>query len=330
MLALGGLKHWSIQGVFASTYSAAHDWWLNFRKNLFESNLLNYHFQVLLAMLSSHHPVNLEVFTHVSPICTWPWMLPRGKLTITSWKTASRGPILRRRKATCPGTVKAKSMHNSNKRSWPFQANQGMMSAGGGRWFFFTKGSRFWKKPKGRFEIENRWELGKKEKYLDLLILYLWRTWLDFPDRQEVHVFTVLIFQRWNSKKMNVSVVWFGEDTCSSWDSKHYKILQSQKKTRQRAYATHQSFTNFWWLEFLGGIHFSKGSAVHEKVASHLALFWIPYIDMDMCTVPPQLPPHWNFTATPQYNSRRQSLKHHFGFSVSNSQKSSSHSSLVW
>jgi len=48
-----------------------------------------------------------------------------------------------------------------------------MMSAGGGRWFFFTKGSRFWKKPKGRFEIENRWELGKKEKYLDLLILYL-------------------------------------------------------------------------------------------------------------------------------------------------------------
>lgn len=108
------------------------------------------------------------------------------------------------------------------------------------------------------------------------------------------------------------------------------RYYKAKKKTRQRAYATHQSFTNFWWLEFLGGIHFSKGSAVHEKVASHLALFWIPYIDMDMCTVPPQLPPHWNFTATPQYNSRRQSLKHHFGFSVSNSQKSSSHSSLVW
>lgn len=216
------------------------------------SNLLNYHFQVLLAMLSSHHPVNLEVFTHVSPICTWPWMLPHGKLTITSWKTASRGPILRRRKATCPGTVKAKSMHNSNKRSWPFQANQGMMSAGGGRWFFFTKGSRFWKKPKGRFEIENRWELGKKEKYLDLLILYLWRTWLDFPDRQEVHVFTVLIFQRWNSKKMNVSVVWFGEDTCSSWDSKHYKILQSQKKKQGRGPMPHTKASqtsdglNFW------------------------------------------------------------------------------------
>lgn len=39
MLALGGLKHWSIQGVFASTYSAAHDWWLNFRKNLFEQSV---------------------------------------------------------------------------------------------------------------------------------------------------------------------------------------------------------------------------------------------------------------------------------------------------
>ena len=149
-----------------------------------------------------------------------------GKLTIP-------GPHTSQKKGHLPWNCEGKVYAQQQQEKLTLEkANQGMMMSAVADVFFHERKPIEWKKPileELRLKIDGNW-WKKKSTWIYVYILYLWRSWLDFPDRQEVHVFTVLIFQRWNSKKVNVSVVWFGEDTCSSWDSKHYKILQTQKK----------------------------------------------------------------------------------------------------
>ncbi len=225
------------------------------------------------------------------------------RLTATSFGTSpshprgfSRVSILRRRKATCPGTVKAKSTHNSNKRSWPTERIREWknLQHEGGRSRIDLEAKR--KKPR-RFEIKNDMGGEKPQKHLDVPILYYsMKNLMDRLSRRRREKF--MSSQFWSSKggtlKRWICLIFGGH---IFW----LRFQALQHITTGLCHTPKLHFSN--GLNFLG-IHFwkriysSRKSGSSSRIISVSHKNRIPF--MDTCAMPPQLPPHWNFTTIPK------------------------------